>query len=220
MAKNHTARKQLCGSVQNSTNNMTTGKSIKANASRSTATATLALLDIVNWTRSYHKVHWKQLILVDTFRLNFSKNHWGKKMLCLTPFQKFGNHLEPKKSACRNWYWSFIANEGMQSHLEVSPNYVAWTHKKSWWPIKDKATGDMRHRRREKLKDVTFGVRHIFSEMETIGLETRTGFIFHPFHKYFLWKVQKFLFKSAINRKGELKSRFEKRTCTRSRSFK
>ena len=45
-AKNHTARKQLCGSVQNSTNNMTTGKSIKANASRSTATATLALLDI------------------------------------------------------------------------------------------------------------------------------------------------------------------------------
>ena len=88
MAKNHTARKQLCGSVQNSTNNMTTGKSIKANASRSTATATLALLDIVNWTRSYHKVHWKQLILVDTFRLNFSKNHWGNKKVVPDSFSK------------------------------------------------------------------------------------------------------------------------------------
>ena len=148
MAKNHTARKQLCGSVQNSTNNMTTGKSIEANASRSTSTATLALLDIVNWTRPNHNVHWNQLILVDTFRLNFSKNHWGKEMLCLTPFQKFGNHPEPTKSACRNWYCSFIANECMQSHLEGSPNFIAWTYKKGRWPIKDKATRVMRHRRR------------------------------------------------------------------------
>ena len=221
MAKNHTARKQLCGSVQNSTNNITTGKSIKANASRSTATATLALLDIVNWTRSYHKVHRKQLILIDTIRLNFSKNHWGKKMLCLTPFQKFGNHLEPKKSACRNWYWSFIANERMQSHLEGSPNFIAWTHKKSWWPFKDKATGVMRHRRREKLKDVTFCVRHIFFRRGNNWMGNSNRIYFQSIPLTLLVENPKVsLFKSAITRKVELKRRFKKKkTCTRSRSF-
>ena len=42
MVKNHSPGKQLCGSVQDSINNLTTGKYIKAIASRSTATATLA----------------------------------------------------------------------------------------------------------------------------------------------------------------------------------
>ena len=96
MAKNHTARKQLCGSVQNSTNNMTTGKSIKANASRSTSTATLALLDIVNWTRPYHNVHWNQLILVDTFRLNFSKTTKGKKCCAWLLFKNLAITWNPQ----------------------------------------------------------------------------------------------------------------------------
>ena len=145
-AKNHTARKQLCGSVQNSTNNMTTGKSIEANASRSTSTATLALLDIVNWTRPYHKAHWNQLVLVDTFPLNFSKSQ-KKRNIVPDSFSKIEQSSGITKSACRNWYWSFIAYEGMQSHLEGSPNLIAWTHKKSWWTIKDKATRVNRHRR-------------------------------------------------------------------------
>ena len=113
-------------------------------------------------------------------------------MLCRTPFQKLSNHLEPTKPACRNWYCLLIANEGMQSHLEGSPNFIAWTYKKGRWQIKDKATGIMRHRRREKLKDVTFFVRHIFLEKETIGWETRTGFIFHPLHSHFCWKSKSF----------------------------
>ena len=172
---------------------MQTGKSITAIASHSTATATLESLDVVNWTRLFHEVHWNQLILVDTFRLNFSTTTKEKKMLCRTPFQKMSNHLEPTKPACRNWYCLLIANEGMQSHLEGSPNFIAWTYKKGRWPIKDKATGIMRHRRREKLKDVTFCVRHIFLEKETIGWETGTGFIFHPLHSHFCSKMKEFL---------------------------
>ena len=57
----------------------------------------------------------------------------------------------------------------MQSHLEGSHNFIAWTYTKGRWPIKDKATRVKRHRRREKLKDVTFCVRHIFIEKETTG---------------------------------------------------
>ena len=79
MAKNHSPGKQLCGSVQDSINNLTTGKSIKAIASRSTATATLASLDIVNWTRLLHEVHGNQFSLIDTLRLNFSKTSKEKK---------------------------------------------------------------------------------------------------------------------------------------------
>ena len=96
MANNHTARKQLCGSVQSSTNNMTTGKSIKANSSRSTSTATLALLDIVNWTRQYHNVHWNQLILVDTFRLNFSKTTKEKKYCAGLLFKNWATIWNPQ----------------------------------------------------------------------------------------------------------------------------
>ena len=126
------------------------------------------------------------------FDLTFQKP-LRKKMLCRTPFQKLSNHLEPTKPACRNWYCLLIANEGMHSHLEGSPNFIAWTYKEGRWPIKDKATGIMRHRRREKLKDVTFCVRHIFLEKETIGWETRTGFIFHPLHSHFCSKIKEFL---------------------------
>ena len=48
-------------------------------------------------------------------------------------------------------------------------------------------------------------------EKETIGSENRTGFIFHPLDLYFLSRIQEFSLKSDINRKEELKIRFEKR---------
>ena len=212
MAKNHTARKQLCGSVQNSTNNITTGKSIKANASRSTATATLALLDIVNWTGSYHKVHWKQLILVDTFRLNFSKNHWGKEMLCLTPFQKFGNHLEPTKSACRKRYWSFIANEGMQSHWEGSPNFIAWTHKKKL--VTYQGQGNWSHAlsasRKIERRHFLYETHFFRKGNNWMGNSNRIYFQSIPL-TLLVENPKVSLFKSAITRKVELKRRFKKK---------
>ena len=113
-------------------------------------------------------------------------------MLGRTPFQKSSNHLELTNSACQSWHWLLITNESMQKHFKGSTNSIAWTQK-SRWPIKDEATGVMRQQRREILKDITFCKRHIFIDQETIGLETRTGFSFHPLHYYLSSKIQEFL---------------------------
>ena len=74
MPKTHSPWKQLRASVQDSINNLTIGNSNQTIASRSTTTATLASLDIVNWTRLFLKVHWNQLILIESFRINFTKS--------------------------------------------------------------------------------------------------------------------------------------------------
>ena len=203
MAKNHTAGQQLCGSVQDSINNLTIGKSIKGIVSPSAATATLASLDVVNWKRPFHKVQWYQLILVESFPLNSSETTKEKTCCARLLFINWAIICNQRNLLATvdtgRWSPKKVCRGVWKVRLIIKPEL----RKKSRWPIKDKSTGVMRHQRRQKIKDVTFCVRHIFIEKETIGLKTRTGYYTQSIALlHFVENPRDSFSKSAINRKG------------------